>query len=327
VAALWSRVFGAARGGQTTAWLFRPGPAGPAVRVVAEQDGRVVAHAGVASLRFRIGGETVRGGYSVAAMTDPALQGQGLYVALGRTLYERLEREGFAFVAGFSNRRSHRLMTGPLGRTAIRPFPWCVRPILAGPAALRRGGPPPPPVPAPIERAGLRIGPCQPGDARLDGLWSRVAPTLPIAAVRDAAFSAWRYGGRPEAGYEGWLAEAPDGTAAGSLALRVLALRGVRSGFVLDLLVDPAWPAAGRALVAVAARRTRAAGGVALSALLPPAGATRRALLRAGFVRVPEALHPQVIRFSVRGLGRFAASQELRDARAWRLSWADTDLV
>jgi hypothetical protein len=96
---------------------------------------------------------------------------------------------------------------------------------------------------------------------------------------------------------------------------------------VLDLLVDPARPAAGGALLGVAARRTRAAGGVALSALLPPAGPARRALLRAGFVRVPEALHPQVIRFSVRGFGRYADAPELRDARAWWLSWADTDVV
>jgi GNAT superfamily N-acetyltransferase len=333
IAALWAKVFGTPRGGQTPAWLFRDGPAGPAVRAVAECAGRVVAHAGVAPLRFRLGGEIVRGGYSVGAMTDPAMQGRGLFVRVGRHLYQRLEEQGFAFVAGFSNRRSHRLMTGPLGRTPIGPFPWCVRPLLPGREAWRRraGGTDDAPDAAAfateLELAGVRLACAQPDDDRLDALWARVAPTVTIGAVRDAGFAAWRYATRPDAGYELWIAERADGAAAGALVLRMLTVRGLRFGFLVDLLVDPADPRAGRALLRLAARRARAQGGVGLSALLPGAGPMRRALLRAGFVRVPERLHPQIIRFSVRGLGRWASRPELADPRAWLLSWADTDVV
>ena len=96
--ALWDRVFGRPRGGQSLAWLFREGPAGPPVRAVAEQGGRIVAHAGVAPLRFVLDGEVVRGGYSVGAMTAPEARGRGLFVALGRVLYAELEARGFAFV-------------------------------------------------------------------------------------------------------------------------------------------------------------------------------------------------------------------------------------
>jgi hypothetical protein len=111
------------------------------------------------------------------------------------------------------------------------------------------------------------------------------------------------------------------------LVLRLLQLRGARLGFVVELLVDPAAPRAGRALLRSAARYTRAAGGVALSALLPAGGPVRDALRRAGFVRVPEPLHPQVIRLSARGFGRHAGSAALADPSAWLLSWADTDVV
>jgi GNAT superfamily N-acetyltransferase len=325
---LWRRVFPAPRGGQTLAWLFRPGPAGSAVRVVAELDGAIVAHAGVVPLRFLVGGERVRGGYSVGAMTDPARQRRGLYVELGRYLYDRLQREGFAFVAGFSNRRSHRVMTGPLGRTQIQPFPWCVRPVLPGFAALRTQDPVETSQAAiPARHGAIDVDVTAPDDARLDGLWARVAPTIRVGAVRDAAFAAWRYGTRPDAGYVCAIAAGAEGTAIGALLLRVLPIRGFRVGFVLDLLVDPEAPAAGRALLRAAARATRAAGGCALSALLPAPGPTRQALRRAGFVRVPEALHPQVIRFSVRGLERFAGHPALGDARDWWLSWSDTDVV
>jgi len=134
VAALWGRCFGEAKGGQTPAWLFREGPAGPAPRVVAEVDGRVVAHAGMMPVRFHVDGRTVRGGYSVGAMTDPDQQGRGWFVRTATHLYERLEREGFGFVAGFSNASSHHLHVTRLERTPVRPFPWCVRPLrpLAG---------------------------------------------------------------------------------------------------------------------------------------------------------------------------------------------------
>ena len=64
-----------------------------------------------------------------------------------------------------------------------------------------------------------------------------------------------------------------------------------------------------------------------LSALLPGHGPSRDALRRAAFLRIPEPLHPQLIRFSVRGLGRWAGSTLLTDPRAWQLSWGDTDVV
>jgi len=60
---------------------------------------------------------------------------------------------------------------------------------------------------------------------------------------------------------------------------------------------------------------------------MPARGPIRSALLRSGFVRVPEPLHPQVIRFSVRGLGAHAADGALTDRRAWTLAWSDTDVV
>jgi GNAT superfamily N-acetyltransferase len=319
--ALWDRVFGRPRGGQSLAWLFREGPAGPPVRAVAELDGRIVAHAGVTPLRFVLDGEVVRGGYSVGAMTAPEARGRGLFFALGRELYAELEARGFAFVAGFSNAQSERLMTGPLGRTPIRPFPWCVRPLLPGAALLRENA-----RAAPEDAAPRGVRACAPANPAFDPLWETLALRVRVGAVRDAAFAAWRFEGRPDAGYVAWCAEGPSGTT-GLLVLRMLRLRGARFGFVVELLVDPAAPRAGPDLLRAAARYTRATGGLALSALLPGEGPVRAALRRAGFVRVPEALHPQVIRFSARGFGRYAGSATLVDPSAWLLSWADTDVV
>lgn len=332
VAALWERVFGHARGGQTVEWLFRSGPAGESPRAVAEVDGRIVAHAGAAPIRFLVGSEEVRGAYSVGAMTDPAFQGRGLWARMGLHLYERLEREGFAFVAGFSNANSHRLMTGRLGRTPVRPFPWCVKllsPLGLLRALARRGGSPEQMAAGPAirrEESGALVTEVPADDPRLDAVWKRAASTVPVGCVRDTAYAAWRFASRPDAGYRVLLVERA-GEPAGYAVHRALALRGVRAGFLLDFLLAPGEAEASATLLRAAADLARGEGAVLLSALLPGTGPAREALRRGRFLRIPERLHPQLIRFSVRGLGRWAQSALLVSPTAWHLSWADTDVV
>jgi GNAT superfamily N-acetyltransferase len=323
---LWQRVFGAARGGQTLEWLFRPGPAGPSIRSVFEIDGRIVAHAGVVAIRFRLDGEDVRGAYSVGAMTDPACRGRGLWTRTGKHLYACLEREGFAFVAGFSNANSHRLMSGPLGRTPVGPFPWCIRflsPLGYVRSLLGRFVPSAAPV---LEERSVRVTSADFGDPRLDEVWKHAADASPVACVRDAAFTAWRYASRPDAGYRLLLAE-HRGEPAGFLVQRVLTLRRVRAAFLLDFVLVPGEAEAGPVLLRAAAKLARAEGALLQSALLPGAGPTRTVLRRSGFLRIPERLHPQLIRFSVRGLGQWANRRLLVEPDAWHLSWADTDVV
>lgn len=341
VDALWDRVFGVARGGQTVGWLFRDGPAGESPRAVAEAAGDVVAHAGGMALRFWAGGEEIRGAYSVGAMTDPAWQGRRLFFRVGTHLYQRIEREGFAFVAGFSNQHSHRLMTGPLGRTAIRPFPLALkplRPIGLGLAVLRRalgraeqadaGAPSPAGAAAagPLREGAFLVREVGPEEPALDALWARARAEVGIGAVRDRAYAIWRYGTRPDAGYRCWLAER-DGRACAWAASRFFPMGGFPAGFVLDLVVPPDEEQAGRALLRSLAGTARAQGALLMAALRPGRGAARRSLDREGYWGVPEALHPQLIRFSVRGFGRWAASNLLTDPRAWCLSWGDTDVI
>lgn len=334
--ALFLRVFGRPKGGQSLDWMFRPGPAGESPRAVAVAGDTIVGHAGATPMRFRLDGTTVHGGYSVAAMTDPAFRGQRLSFRMGEHLYRRMEERGFAFVAGFSNQNSFRLFTGPLQRSAIRPFPWCVRPL--SPIAALRGvlrlGDTPPLLSDDATarlldratRAAIHVSLCAPDDPRFDAVWRRSAETVHVGAVRDAAFVAWRYGTRPDAHYRLLLAER-DGEAVGWLGYRRMELRGIPAGFLVDFVLAPDAADAGRALLRAAVRLGRAEGAALLSALRPGSGPAHRALGRAGFVRVPERLHPQLIRFSVRGLGAHARSTTLTDAASWHLAWSDTDVV
>jgi GNAT superfamily N-acetyltransferase len=335
VEALWGRCFGRPKGGQTVAWLFREGPVGPCPRSVAELDGRMVAHAGVAVLRFQIAGGEGLAGYSVGAMTDPAVRGRGLFVRTAEHLYQRLAQSGFALVAGFSNARSARLHTQQLGRTPIRPFPWCVRvlrPVGAGLAIVgvgrsaSRTEAPLAEWPSSSASSGVRVEPCSPDDPRIDAVWEQARREIVVGAVRDAAYARWRYASRPDAGYRAGLA-LREGRPVGWAVARLLPLRGLRAAFLLDLLADPEDRAAGTALLDAIDVWARAAGAHVVSALRPGHGAVRALLARRHYLPIPERLHPQTIRFSVKGFGRFASEPRLTSPEAWWLSWGDTDVV
>jgi GNAT superfamily N-acetyltransferase len=325
-------VFGVAGGGQTVDWLFRSGPAGNAFRAVMEVGGRIVAHTGVAPIRFMLGGQEVRGAYSVGAMTDPEMQGRGYFVRLGHYLYKRLEEEGFAFVAGFSNRNSYRLMTGPLERVSVGPFPWGVRvlkPFSLMRSALGWRGAESPYRVLPFsghEENGVTVAAADLDDPRIDTVWSRAKPNLSLGGVRDSAFARWRFTSRPDSGYRLLVADR-GGVPAAYLVSRPRYLHGIRASFLVDFVLADGEEAAGRVLLRALAKVARKEGAEILSALLPGSGPARRVLRRAGFLQVPERLHPQRVHFSVRGLGQYAGHPTLVDPSSWFLSWADTDVV
>jgi hypothetical protein len=223
-------------------------------------------------------------------------------------------------------------MTGPLGRTSVRPFPWSIRilkPVSLVRSVLGRGSsevPPPAAAFAGCEEDGVSVSLTELNDPRLDTVWSRARPGVALGGVRDAAFSHWRFATRPDAGYRLLLAERA-GAPAAYLVSRPLQMKGIRALFLVDFVLADGEGATGRVLLRALARRAREEGAQILSALLPGSGPARRALRKAGFFRVPERFHPQLIRFSVLGLGQYAGHLTLMDPSSWSLSWADTDVV
>ncbi len=328
---LWRKVFGTPLGGQTLSWLFRAGPAGASPRVVAEVDGRIVAHAGAMPIRFKVEGEEVLGGYSVAAMTDPAMRGQRLYYRVGRALYEELEKQGFAFVAGFSNSNSLRVITGPLGRHPLRPFPWSVKVLsplrlLASLVSPRTGGGQPACSMPSFKQDEVTVEECPIGDPRLDDLWTRAATSIQVGAVRDANFSRWRFGNCASRGYTLMAARTGE-PLLGYCVGRIQSYKGVQAAFLVDCLADPSAPSAGRVLLRAFESWAAARGAGLVSALLPSSGVLRELMLDTGYHRVPELFHPHRIFFSVRGFGHHAQNTSLSKHRSWFISWADTDVI
>jgi hypothetical protein len=317
---LWLRIFGRAKGGQTLEWLFRPGPMGEAPRIVIRDDNQVIAHAGAMPVRWLVGEQPLLAGWSVGAMTDPERRGQGLFVRAGQALYQHMTEQGFDLVGGFSNAQSARLHVGALARMAVRPFPWCAKLLLPRHLGLRplaRDWP---------ARPGVEIYAVAPGDARLESIWQNRAKGTGITAVRDAAWTRWRYEGRADADYRLAVASVA-GVPAAWIAVRALQVAKVPALFVVDLQCTATGAAAAMQLLKSAEQLASLAGCVLASALLPGWGPLRSVLLRRAYVPVPERLHPQKILLSVRVLDTRVPLVDLGNPRLWWLAWSDTDVV
>ena len=331
------RVFGHPRGGQTLEWLFRPGPAGASPRAVAEADGRIVAHAGARRCASALGDAVVRGGYSVAAMTDPALSRTAALLPRRRAPVPAHGGAGLRVRGGLLERQlvpaddgaaaAHRGAPISVVRAAARAVAARART-----ARARRPG-------AGDRRTRKRSHAACGARRRRDARSRAMNPETRGSTTSGIARRAGRRGRRgarcrlrrlalrhaarrrlPARRSRRAAAAPRDGSRTGASSLR-----GIPAGFLVDFVLARTRTRGG----GVAARR-RGIGacrrrGAALRAAARQRPGARRAAAR-GVPSGPEALHPQVIRFSVRGLGR-RAQQPRAAARAWQLGWSDTDVV
>jgi hypothetical protein len=197
---LFGLVFGPALNETWWRWKYAGvGSATPPVKLAFDPEGRLVGHAGAISLRGWRKNRPLPFFQICDVMVHPAARGQlgsrNLFTRLARDLLGDLaQRWPDVFAYGFPGQRPFRLgeYAGVYGRveqaTAIR------RPARPGGFPL------------------LYARPLAWGDARLDGLWNRLAPRFALALIRDRAYLRWRYATHPVHAYQliglhlaGWL--------------------------------------------------------------------------------------------------------------------------
>jgi hypothetical protein len=147
-------------------------------------------------------------------------------------------------------------------------------------------------------RLNTQLGTSLPDEAALDSLWARARRNLGCSPVRSGAYLRWRY----QRGAKGRYCIASAWRGHDLVGLAVLAspqrhddarIAGLSIGSVVDLVLDPACPAALPSLLRVARQWARAA---KYDALLLTAShhSLRGPLFRAGYIRLPGNIHLMV---------------------------------
>lgn len=208
---------------------------------------------------------------------------------------------------------SHRLKN-PLLRVAAR-LGWG----LAGHTVLRPARPDP---------GEIRVGHEEGFDASFDRFWERVAPKYEIIIKRDSAFLNWRFRGFTFRSYP-LLTARVDGELVGYLVLRCTEIEGVRTGLIMDLMVEPGsrGDRAGLLLV-TAAMQHFAANGMALAGcFFLPHTQEYRVVRRSGFIPAPRRLAPQRFMLLSQSFSDHTPAEYLTRADRWFISMANHDAV
>ena len=245
-------------------WKFEQPPRGSRISLAFDAGGRLLCQYAAIVLDVAWSGETILAGQIVDVLSRA---GGGLGrrgTPFLRTVEDFLADAaagGLAFIYGFPGERHQRVgeiaglynRTAPIERlTCELEAPWPETPR----GALTEGF----------------------DAAALDRLWGRSRTRYRAAAVRDAAWFAWRYAARPRSDY------AQLGVRRGGQcrAWGVLAADGETARWV-DLVWDGESPADLAALAAAIARRARESGATRLELWLQGDPAARKALLECGF--------------------------------------------
>jgi len=319
----------------TWQWQFRRNPAGEAFCALAEDHGRIVGQYAVIPTRFCVQGKETRFALSCDTMIHPDYRRQGLFSALAREVYRRIESEArISTVWGFPNKASLPGFTRHLNWRLLTVFPLRLAPLrplamLRTRLGLKKGAWNLPKgreeyVAAVLEDIpGLQVEPVTCFDGESDELWKRCQGLAPVVQVRDAAYLNWRYRGVPGFGYR-LFAVRFDGKLSGYLVIRTLKLMGHFFGVLTDLFPFPIRdPLITRKLFRFARNYCRAEGAEFMTCLLSRADPSF--FKAVGLRTVPAFMNPRKWSFGVRYAPRDAGL--LGVPGNWHLTYGDTDIV
>lgn len=321
---------------QTWRWQFRDNPAGEPVWALAEDHDRIVGQYAVIPTRFIVQGKASCFALSCDTMIDPDYRRQGLFTALARKVYQRIESEGrMAAVWGFPNEASLPGFTRHLDWRLLTVFPLRIAPLKPFTALRTRLGLKKAAANTPEARqeksnprvcadiSGLQVEPVTQFDGEYDELWHRRRDLASVIQIRDAAYLNWRYAGVPGFGYRPFAIRSGR-RLLGYMVIRTLTLMGHFFGVLTDLFPFPVRDRLTTQLLFRFARNVCKDQGAAFMTCLM-SRADPSFFRDAGLRTVPAILNPRKWHFGV----RYAPCDApvLGAPENWYLTYGDTDIV
>lgn len=278
-------------------WRFLDHPAGGPLIQMGFDGPTLAGHYAVCHAPLSIAGTVAQAALSMTTMTHPDYRGRRLFDTLGDELYERMRRIGLTAVYGFPNTNVHSLFITRLGWQDIHEVPTLTLEVSSA-------------TPRPVDP---RVEEVPAIDARFTRLWAELAPTLPIAGLRDETLLAWRVDRNPVNTYTRLvLTEGAD--------IAGYAITKAYGETDLDLVeLRCSDEAAAKALVGAVTAKAAAEGRKRVATWSMARDVGRRSLEAAGYK--PGA---PVTYFGGRAFTDIGA--DLSDGRLWRISMLDSDL-
>jgi GNAT superfamily N-acetyltransferase len=329
-------------------WQCEQNPASRALIWAAKdrESGEVVGQLWLLPVRVQVLDQIRMGSLVVNGLVHPNYRKQGIISSLGISVYADCPRRGIDLTYSMPSPASYRADTAVFGNKEIGRIPLLIRPLDWGALAAHRFGQT---WLEHLARAGqrvlteiseksglardhtghsLRIDKVARFDSAFDAFWARVGQKYPVAVVRDAAWLNWRYKDVPTRDYRA-LAAYDGQSLVGYVVTRSSTFQGVRTGLIVDLLVEPTQQGeqAAQALVAEATSSFVQEGMHLAGCLMLPTSQEFRALRRQGYWVCPKSLEPQPFPFTTYIHSDKVPSSIVQNLRCWQFTMGDYDVV
>jgi len=226
-------------------WMFKNNPYG-FLTIVGEHKGRIVGLMNLFCMDMKIGDRTIRASQASGLFVHPKYRRQGMFLAIGRTMFEIAEKMGIQFSIGFPNEPAYR------GHIQYGWFEASMVPVMTtyfdiSKSVKARG------IPLSsfvsrlinynyarkrkhkIPQEDLEIKRISRFDERVDYLWNRALNNHGMMTVRNSKYLNWRYFDKPNSTYEIFVAEKND-QIEGYLVTNKLQNESNNVGWIIDVL-------------------------------------------------------------------------------------------
>lgn len=292
-------------------WLYYNNPAGRALTWIASEDGAIAGCTSYFPWRLQLDGETQLCALGGDGYVRPRFRRRGLGALLHDAARDGMAAAGIGCMYGAPGAMNVTPLKHAGSREIGHVARWA-RPLRGAAIGLGR---------APLDqlvrrvlrpRFAPRLEPMVRSDQRIDEVWRAFAPTVALAAVRDAAFYTWRFLDAP-AQVQPALVIVEAGRPIGACALQLM--HEGRSLRIVDIMAVPgAWHRCMRAI----AHHAADTGAQLLDIKLMALDGRRRQMWRAGFLERDSK--PFLVVIPPDGDRRFV------DPMRWFYCGADSDL-
>jgi uncharacterized protein (DUF2384 family) len=322
------------------AWRHQQNPAGPAViPVVRDAQEDVVAFISVLPLRTRVTGRDHLAATGTNLVIHPSHRGTLIYTQLMRKFHQVLRVQAIPFHYSFVSEATYQRRRDQ-DRKSVTTVPLLFKPVdrqvlaqrffqhrwqrrlasgalsLAVPVFFRRR--------ARDFPARLTIQTTATSAHELDAFWTTVRDKYPVMVIRDRDFLSWRFAPISGRRYHVLTARA-GGQILGYAVLRCATIRGIRTGLVMDMLVNdgPQGRSAGAHLLIAVEAYFCAQRAAVVAAMMMPNTAEYQILRQMGYVRIPDRVAPRAFRFGVFTHSTDVDRSDAATANDWFVTFAD----
>lgn len=327
-------------------WQYEDNPAGSAVIQLARdvETNQLAGQNVVIPMRFKAYDKKVNGTLCLNILTRQAYCGQGIFTGLAEPVYQDCTGQGLAFCYAFPNPNSYPGFLKKLGFTDLGNVPLLLRPLNTKALVQKKFGSLLASFTLPFQllfKVKDRSDECYEiysltalNLSDLNTFWTKIQDKYPIMGIRDADYMRWRYFDIPLRDYQIYGVRQKRGSELlGYIVGRCTEVEDMSSGMIVDFLVDPNHPAAGKYLVNRLLRFFVENNMDLAGSLMLPHTQESRILKVNGFFTCPKSFEPQPFRVIYRRFipleneEKGPSSDPFLLLKHWFLTMGDYDVI